>query len=561
MFKSMKRIIRWAGKYRGRLYLGSVFSFFSSLSTAIPTMAAAYALDKSIQAYWAHTTIDASLIWKMLWIIVGSIALNFLFSYLRAILQESIGYEVAAGQRIHLGDVLKRVPLGYFSQNSVGDILAGVTTELSTLELQGMKMVDVIINGYAKFIAIVLCLIFFSPVAAVISIVGVALSALALQGISRHSEKTAATTHKAMEDMSGAAIEYIRGLSSVKSFGQEGASIENFRNASKELKDIHIKVEKGYALGELFYQHTRPAATSSTVTMRFNISEAQTSAVLIPKGTRVSNGQNMFWATVEDRYIAAGQTHGDVTAECMTAGTAGNGYLAGQIATIVDVFDYYTSCTNLTESGGGSDAPTDDEFYEQLRQSEDNYSTAGPKGGYIAKAKAVSNDIADVLPNSPTPGEVRIYVLMEDGTIAGQEVKNAVLAACNADETRPLTDHVLVEDPETVEYDIDVTYYLNRGGPSAADVQSEVNAAVDAYVKWQAGKLGRDINPSELTRRMMVNGVKRIVIRSPVYAELRSGNVATDASGRVALADLTNTVPQVGKLRGRTVTSGGYEDE
>lgn len=179
----------------------------------------------------------------------------------------------------------------------------------------------------------------------------------------------------------------------------------------------------------------------------------------------------------------------------------------------------------------------------------------------IAKAKAVSNDIADVLPNSPTPGEVRIYVLMEDGTIAGQEVKNAVLAACNADETRPLTDHVLVEDPETVAYDIDVTYYLNRGGPSAADVQSEVNAAVDAYVKWQAGKLGRDINPSELTRRMMVNGVKRVVIRSPVYTELRSGNVATDAGGRVALADLTDTVPQVGKLRGRTVTSGGYEDE
>ena len=54
MFKSMKRIVRWAGKYRGRLYLGSVFSFFSSLSTAIPTMAAAYALDKSIQVYWAH---------------------------------------------------------------------------------------------------------------------------------------------------------------------------------------------------------------------------------------------------------------------------------------------------------------------------------------------------------------------------------------------------------------------------------------------------------------------------------------------------------------------------
>ena len=59
-------IIKWAGKYKGRLYLGSVFSLFSSLSTAIPTMAAAYALDKAIAAYWAGNTIESSLIWQTL---------------------------------------------------------------------------------------------------------------------------------------------------------------------------------------------------------------------------------------------------------------------------------------------------------------------------------------------------------------------------------------------------------------------------------------------------------------------------------------------------------------
>jgi ATP-binding cassette subfamily B protein len=246
MFESMKRIIQWAGKYKCRLFLGSVLSFFSSLATAIPTMAAAYALDKTIEAYRTNTMIEDTLVWEMLMLIAGSIALNFLLSYFRAVLQESIGYEVAAGQRIHLGDVLKRVPLGYFSQNSIGDILAGVTTELSTLELQGMKMVDIIINGYAKFIAIFLCFLFFSPIAAVISAAGVGLSALALHGISRHSENTAAATHQATEDMSGAVIEYIRGLPIVKSYGQEGASMERFRSASKDLKDIHIKVEKGY---------------------------------------------------------------------------------------------------------------------------------------------------------------------------------------------------------------------------------------------------------------------------------------------------------------------------
>lgn len=246
MFKSMKRIIRWAGKYKKRLYLGCVCSFFGSWATAIPTMAAAYALDQVIQSHWANTVIDTSLIWQVLGIIVLAIALSFLLSYLRAVLQESIGTEVAAGQRIHLGDVLKRVPLGYFSQNNVGDILAGVTTELSVLELQGMKMVDAIIGGYAKFIAIVLCLIFFSPAAAAVSVVGVVLSALALQGISRHSEKTAVVAHEAVEKMSGAAIEYIRGLSIVKSFGQAGASTQSFRSANKALKDIRINIEIGF---------------------------------------------------------------------------------------------------------------------------------------------------------------------------------------------------------------------------------------------------------------------------------------------------------------------------
>lgn len=246
MFRTMKRIVRWAGRYKKRLWLGAVFSFLSSFMTAIPTMTAAWALDQTIEAEWAEHTVETGLVWQSLLIIVVSIAFNFLFSYLRAVLQESIGYEVASSQRIHLGDILKRVPLGYFSENRVGEILTGVTTELSTLELQGMKMVDVVINGYAKFIAIFLCFLVCSPAAAAISAAGVALSALALHGISKNSERTAGTTHEATENMSGAAIEYIRGLPIVKSFGQEGVSMESFLRASRALKAIHIKIEAGY---------------------------------------------------------------------------------------------------------------------------------------------------------------------------------------------------------------------------------------------------------------------------------------------------------------------------
>ncbi len=140
-----------------------------------------------------------------------------------------------------------------------------------------------------------------------------------------------------------------------------------------------------------------------------------------------------------------GETYADVQIRCQTVGAVGNGYAVGQINTFVDLFDYCERCENLTASDDGADQATDDEFYELMRASQDAYSCAGAKGGYIYFAKQVSTKIADVVANSPSDGAVDLYVLMDDGTIATTEIKNAVLAACNDDDTvRPLTDKVSV---------------------------------------------------------------------------------------------------------------------
>ena len=177
----------------------------------------------------------------------------------------------------------------------------------------------------------------------------------------------------------------------------------------------------------------------------------------------------------------------------------------------------------------------------------DGYSCAGARGSYEYFAKQVSTGIGDVIANSPTPGVVKLYVLMDDGTLATNEIKAAVLAACSADTVRPLTDQVFVEDAEQVTYNIAFTYYTQTGsGRSAADIQAAVNSAVQEYVRWQSGKLGRDINPSVLIGLLMRTGIKRVVLSEPAFQVLRDDSLS---------------VPQVGQLGEMTVTNGGYEDE
>lgn len=303
------------------------------------------------------------------------------------------------------------------------------------------------------------------------------------------------------------------------------------------------------ALADLFYLQKRPGATAATTTMRFFVSEVQDFPILIPKGTRVTaSDTEVYWATDKDVYLDSGEEHADVTCTCTELGKKGNGYRPGQINTIVDLYEYFTMCTNLTESANGADEATDEEFYNLLVESQHAYSTAGSRGAYEYHAKTATNAIADVMAVRTSPGHVSLYTIMDDGSIATEETKARVLQVCSADSVRPLSDYVVAEDPSAVNYNIDLTYYFpEEMTESAAVLDEKVQAAVDQYVLWQQTKLGRDIVPAKLIQMIMDTGVKRVTVREPVFTVLADG-----ADG---------SVPAVASLGTKTVTNGGYEHE
>ncbi|PSL09137.1 phage-related baseplate assembly protein [Fusobacterium naviforme] len=330
-------------------------------------------------------------------------------------------------------------------------------------------------------------------------------------------------------------------------FVQERAQINHAGNQNLPSRAEGENLDE---LGSVIYNLPRPEAKHATSTERFTITEELSSSLLIPAGTRVTDkSSTVFWATTEDAYIAIGDTYADVPISCLTSGSAGNGYVAGQIDTIVDRFsEYLESVTNLTETEGGTEVADDDEYYDLMVASLDSHSTAGAENSYIYWAKQVSTDIADVVANTPEDGVVEIYALMNDGSLAGEEMKAAILEACSAAFQRPLTDHVFVDDAQQVTFNINFTYYIpSDETASAADIAASVQEAVDSYVSWQCGKFGRDISPDRLRYFLYETGIKRLELTAPAFTVLGDGS--------------DNTAPQVGKIGTITIVNGGYEDE
>lgn len=246
MLKKIKRIIKWTGERRKRLYIGFIYSFFNTMFTAMSIMGAAYGLNLIIKDMKGEIMLTADWALYMLIFMAVTVAGRFLFAYLRATAQESIGYEVTAEERIVIGDILKRVSLGFFSKKSAGEIASAVTTDLSFFEMLGMKMIDVVVNGYISAFTMVLCLAFYNVWIALIAAAGILFSSLFLKLLGRKSRENAPVHQRAQDGMVSATIEYIRGMPVVKAFKQDGVSIEGIHKSYKDSKDINIKIEKNY---------------------------------------------------------------------------------------------------------------------------------------------------------------------------------------------------------------------------------------------------------------------------------------------------------------------------
>lgn len=281
------------------------------------------------------------------------------------------------------------------------------------------------------------------------------------------------------------------------------------------------------SLAELFKDAYRLEPEKAKTTLRFTLSIPLEVATIVPAGTRVTVDGEIIFQTMNALKIPAGDLFGDVEAECQTAGEIGNGFVPGQITQLIDIFPYFGSVENVSESDGGADEESDAAFYERMRESVETFSTAGPLGAYEYYAKSASALIVDVKATSPEPGEVDVRVLLSGGQLPGEEILKEVLDILNADKVRPLTDHVTVAAPDTVPYDIDFTYWTQEGGAvSDEKVAENIAAAVRTFKEWQGAKMGRDVNPSYLISLLMQAGAKRVKVRSPVDTVVYDNAVA-----------------------------------
>lgn len=279
-------------------------------------------------------------------------------------------------------------------------------------------------------------------------------------------------------------------------------------------------------LGALKHIYRKPA-TPSTTTLRFEIIAPRTTTINIPRGTRVTAGDGVYFATTKYEEIKIGNTFVDIPAVCTTTGAGTNNYDIGDISTIVDLIAFVDRAKNITKPENGADIETDESLRQRIYIAPASYSTAGSVDSYEYFARQYSADITNVRITSPSPGVVEIRYLLRGGVIPEAESIKGLKEYLSGSDIRPLTDKVEVIAPAQVKYTLNLTYYINSSDQSRANtIQGKVTEAINEYIKWQRSEIGRDINPDVLKQKIIEAGAKRAYIISPIFTVVDSNSVA-----------------------------------
>jgi phage-related baseplate assembly protein len=260
------------------------------------------------------------------------------------------------------------------------------------------------------------------------------------------------------------------------------------------------------ALGRLLKVPGRIAAEPATTTWQITLPATSTNPTMVSSGFEATDPSGLTWRTTADLTIAAGGLSGTVAAQCETAGTVGNGNIAGTSYT--GLTGNYT-IASMDESAGGTADETDTALRIRILAAPYAFSVAGPAKAYYYHTLSADSSIIDAAVVNGGNGVVLVYPLTASG-LPSATLLATVQAALDPDTVVPLNDLVQVLAPTEVSYVLraNITVYATA---DSAKVLANCQAAAAAYVADRASGLKKDLIASQAIKAIQaVDGVYKV---------------------------------------------------
>ena len=158
-------------------------------------------------------------------------------------LQTEAGYDTCARKRVEIAEHMRYLPMGYFNENSLGQITSVTTNVMENLENVATRVVMLVCEGLLTTSLIIVMLFFFDWRIAVVLLAGFALFLLANRFLQTAAGSLAGRKLSADEKLVEKVLEYLQGMAEVKAYHLTGLKSRELNDAIAANAKINTDME------------------------------------------------------------------------------------------------------------------------------------------------------------------------------------------------------------------------------------------------------------------------------------------------------------------------------
>ena len=177
-------------------------------------------------------------------IMLLSIAGKIVTQYVSQLQRTHAGYFMVAEKRVYIGDKLKVVPMGFFNQNSLGQLTAVATTTLSDVENAAPVVLVTSLGGFLNSLVFSLTIFLFDWRIGLIVAAGVVLFLYVVSLMEKRSRADIPKRQAAQATLVEKVLETIQGMSVVKAFDLDDAKGKKVNQAIDESCEKNSVLER-----------------------------------------------------------------------------------------------------------------------------------------------------------------------------------------------------------------------------------------------------------------------------------------------------------------------------
>ena len=240
MIKTLSKIYQFSGKMQGTMKKAILFSVLHSLFDMMSFGALAMVFSGLTDGF------TTSMIWMIFGITLASMLLKIYCSYISDFGKVQIGYFMCAEKRIHIGDRMKYMPMGYFNDHNLGNLTSVVTTTMGDIENNASMVLTNILGGYIHAAIITIVMLCIDWRIGLTILCGILLFTWCIGRLQKKSETVSPQRQQAQETLVSNVLEYVQGMLIVKSFNLGQNSNSKMSQAILDSKDKNLKLERTF---------------------------------------------------------------------------------------------------------------------------------------------------------------------------------------------------------------------------------------------------------------------------------------------------------------------------